>query len=305
MMNNSTIEALKAMRFSAMAAEFERQLGDPAAYSMLGFEERFALMVDAEWNRRQQNRLARCIREAHFAAPGAMIEDIEYHEDRRLDKTQILRFATCKYIEDGHHIILKGASGSGKTFLACALGNAACRKYKSVRYIRLPELLEELSLAQASGELKKLIKSYRKYDLLILDGDNLLKIILHPDMALKINQAMPAPYHPPRTPNREYDAIDVLLDRPVILNYQCDLLKLSDITPMPGGFRGSPIMLCFDYQAQTVQGIVGPSKINCKTQKKSPRVSRSLGTRGLRDFDENESKCMSMLASGEISQWFS
>ena len=150
MMNNSTIEALKAMRFSAMAAEFERQLDDPAAYSHLGFEERFALMVDAEWNRRQQNRLARCIREAHFATPAAMIEDIEYHED-------------------GHHIILKGASGSGKTFLACALGNAACRKYKSVRYIRLPELLEELSLAQASGELKKLIKSYRKYDLLILD----------------------------------------------------------------------------------------------------------------------------------------
>ena len=64
MMNNSTIEALKAMRFSAMAAEFERQLDDPAAYSHLGFEERFALMVDAEWNRRQQNRLARCIREA-------------------------------------------------------------------------------------------------------------------------------------------------------------------------------------------------------------------------------------------------
>ncbi len=91
------------------------------------------------------------------------------------------------------------------------------------------------------------------------DGDHLLKIILHPDLALKINQAMLAPYHPPRTPNREYDAIDVLLDRPVILNYQCDLLKLSDITPMPGGFRGSPIMLCFDYQAQTVQGIVGPS----------------------------------------------
>ena len=109
MMNNSTIEALKAMRFSAMAAEFERQLDDPAAYSHLGFEERFALMVDAEWNRRQQNRLARCIWEAHFAAPGAMIEDIEYHEDRRLDKSQILRFATCKYIEDGHHIIFKGS----------------------------------------------------------------------------------------------------------------------------------------------------------------------------------------------------
>lgn len=64
---------------------------------------------------------------------------------------------------------MKGASGSGKTFLACALGNAACRKHKSVRYIRLPELLEELSLAHAAGELKKMIKIYKKYDLLILD----------------------------------------------------------------------------------------------------------------------------------------
>ena len=107
MMNHSTIEALKVMRFSAMASEFERQLNNPAAYSQLGFEERLALMVDAEWNRRQKNKLDRCIREAHFAAPNAMIEDIEYHEDRGLDKAQILRFATCSYIEDGHHIILK------------------------------------------------------------------------------------------------------------------------------------------------------------------------------------------------------
>ncbi len=169
MTSYSTIDVLKAMRFSGMAAELERQMTAPAEYSHLGFEERMALMVDAEWNRRQQNKLTRCIREARFAVPGAVVEEIEYHEDRRLDRAQILRFASCSYIEDGHHIILKGASGSGKTFLACALGNAACRKYKSVRYIRLPELLEELSLAQASGELKKLIKSYRKYDLLILD----------------------------------------------------------------------------------------------------------------------------------------
>lgn len=169
MMNQSTIDALKAMKFSAMAAEFERQLSDPATYGKLGFEERFSLLVDAERNRRQQNKLIRTVHKAHFAVPGAMVEDIEYHEDRRLDKTQILRFATCQYIEEKHHIILKGASGSGKTFLACALGNAACRKFKSVRYIRLPELLEELSLAQAAGELKKALKGYQKVDLLILD----------------------------------------------------------------------------------------------------------------------------------------
>ena len=86
-----------------------------------------------------------------------------------MDKAQLLRFTTCDFISKGYHIIFKGASGNGKTYLACAMGNAACRKLLSVRYIRLPELLEELSLAQAAGELKKAIKSYQKYDLLILD----------------------------------------------------------------------------------------------------------------------------------------
>lgn len=169
MRNNSTIESLKAMRFSAMAAELERQMQDPSAYSNMGFEERLSLLVDAEWNCRQNNKLIRCIREARFAESNAVVEDIEYQEDRRLDKAQLLRFATCDFISKGHHIIFKGASGNGKTYLACALGNAACRKLMSVRYIRLPELLEELALAQAAGELKKTIKSYQKYDLLILD----------------------------------------------------------------------------------------------------------------------------------------
>ena len=169
MMIQSSMDALKAMRFTAMAAELERQLGDPSSYAQLSFEERLSLLVDAEWNRRQQNRMLRCLHNARLAAPNAVIEDIEYYDDRHLDKAQILRFATCQYIDEGHHIILKGASGSGKTFLACALGNAACRKFKAVRYIRLPELLEELSLARAAGELKNAVKIYRKADLLILD----------------------------------------------------------------------------------------------------------------------------------------
>lgn len=169
MMGQSTTETLRKLRFSAMAREYERQMNDAAAYGQLGFEERFSMLVDAEWIQRQSNKLTRITHDAHFAVPGAMIEDIEYHADRKLDKVQILRFAACKYIEDGHHIILKGASGSGKTFLACALGNAACRKFKKVRYVRLPELLEELALAHAAGELKKTLKAYRKADLLILD----------------------------------------------------------------------------------------------------------------------------------------
>ena len=138
MINESTLETLKGMHCSAMAEELKRQMEDPATYSSLGFEERLGLIIDAEWNRRQKNKLARLIEKAHFSIPSACIEGIEYIPDRKLDKAQIIRFATCQYINDNHHIILKGASGSGKTYLACALGNAACRKYKNVIYIRMP-----------------------------------------------------------------------------------------------------------------------------------------------------------------------
>lgn len=169
MVNQSTIDSLKAMKLSAMALELERQLEDAGTYGVLGFEERMGLLVDAEWNRRQTNKLARYIKNARFSASNATIEGIEYHEDRRLDKAEILRFATCQYIEEGHHIILKGASGNGKTYLACALGHAACRKFKTVRYVRMPELLDELNVAKGCGTFKKTIRSYQKVDLLILD----------------------------------------------------------------------------------------------------------------------------------------
>lgn len=169
MTNSSTLESLKALKLSAMATELGKQLENPKSYNQLGFEERMALLVDAEWNRRQANKLTRYIHNARFAISGAAVEEIECFEDRRLDKAQIQRFATCKYIEDGHHIILRGASGNGKTYLACALGSAACRKFKLVRYIRMPELLDELSVAKACGEFKKLVKIFKQMDLLILD----------------------------------------------------------------------------------------------------------------------------------------
>lgn len=169
MIQESTLELLKAMKLTAMANEFQHQLEDPATYASLGFEDRLSLLTNAEWSRRQSNKLARYIKNAGFSTPIACIEGIEYHEDRKLDKAQILRFATCQYIQDGHHIILKGASGNGKTYIACALGNAACRKFYSVKYIRMPELLDELNVAKGCGDLKKTIKSYQKVDLLILD----------------------------------------------------------------------------------------------------------------------------------------
>lgn len=164
----ATVDMLRSMKMSAMAAELERQLTD-SDFHNLGFEERLNLLVTAEWNRRQSNKVDRFVRGAHFSAPNAAMEEIEYFEDRKLDKAQMLRFSTCGFIEDGHHIILKGASGNGKTYIACALGNAACRRFKSVRYVRMPELLDELSIARGCGELQKVLKAYKKVDLLIID----------------------------------------------------------------------------------------------------------------------------------------
>ena len=178
-MLNNTMDRLRSMKMNAFASELERQLADNNGYNQLGFEERLALLVDSEWNRRQDNKLTRFIRNARFSAPSATIEGIEYIEDRHLDKIKMLRFATCQYINDGRHIILKGASGNGKTYIACALGNAACRKYKSVRYIRMPELLDELSIARANGEISKVIKNYKKVDLLILDEWLIRKLTAH------------------------------------------------------------------------------------------------------------------------------
>ena len=155
MIRQSTIDMLKEMRFSGMASELERQLNNTDSYRDMPFEDRLAMLVEAEWNRRQSNKYIRCVHNAHFAISGATVEGIEYNEDRKLSKKQILQLATCKYIEDGHHIVFKGASGNGKTYLACALGEAACRKLLSVRYIRMPELLEELMIARDHEGLRK------------------------------------------------------------------------------------------------------------------------------------------------------
>ena len=141
----STVQRLRSMKMNAFAAEPERQLAVNANFSSLGFEERLGLLVDCEWNRRQENKLNRYIHNARFSESNATIESIEYLEDRHLNKKQILRFSTYKYIDDGHHIILKGASGNGKTYIACALGNSACRRFRTVKYLVCRLLLEKMN----------------------------------------------------------------------------------------------------------------------------------------------------------------
>lgn len=168
MTNESTLTKLHEMRLNSMAEQYSDQLLN-SKYNELSFEDRFSLLVDVEWARRKNNKLDRLIRNANFRYTNACIEDIEYHADRRLDKVQILRLATGNYIQEKHNLIIKGASGNGKSYLACAFGVAACRQFYNVKYVRLPDLLDELAVARGEGTYQKVMKSYKKVNLLIID----------------------------------------------------------------------------------------------------------------------------------------
>lgn len=168
MLDNSTAKKLHDMKLGVMAAAFKQQAEDNT-FSEMTFEERFGLVVDAEWSARKSNRLTRLIRNAGFDFPSACIEDVDYRADRELDKPLIMRLGTCNYIQDCRNIILLGATGSGKTWLSNAFGNAACRNFFTVRYVRVPDLLTELSAARAEGTYRKVMKALRQVKLLILD----------------------------------------------------------------------------------------------------------------------------------------
>ncbi len=156
------------MKLSVMAAAFREQLNN-ANFSDMAFEERFGLLIDAEWAARKNNRLSRLIKNAGFTFNDACIENIEYHDDRKLVKEQIIRLASCIYIQEAHNIIILGATGSGKTYLSNAFGMAASRNFYTVKYVRLPDLLGELAIARGEGTYRKVIKAYKQVKLLILD----------------------------------------------------------------------------------------------------------------------------------------
>ena len=168
MIREDTVAKLQEMKLGKMAQAFQNQLTD-TNFQDLKFEDRFGMLVDLEWTTRKNNRLTRLIKDAGYAISSACIEDIEYHDDRKLDKTQILRLASCEYIHNRHNIIIMGATGSGKTYLSNALGMAASRNYLPVKYVRLPDLLGELAIARGTGTFRKAITQYKKVKFLILD----------------------------------------------------------------------------------------------------------------------------------------
>lgn len=168
MLDNNTVSKLHEMKLSVMASDFQKQLGK-SNFKEMSFEDRFGLLVDAEWTTRKNNRLKRLVKSADYAFPSACLEDIEYYADRQLDKALITRLGSCNYVQECHNVIILGATGSGKTYLSNAFGMNASRNFYTVRYVRIPDLLGELAIARVEGNYRKVIKNYKQVKLLILD----------------------------------------------------------------------------------------------------------------------------------------
>jgi DNA replication protein DnaC len=168
MLNEQTCKQLADMRLHGLAAAFKEYLDQPARADALCFEERFGMMVDREWTEREARRLKLRITSSKLREP-ACVEDIDYRHPRGLDRSVIQRLATCHWVRQRENLVITGTSGLGKTWLACALVQKACRDGHTALYTRAPRLLQELYVARGSGTYAKTIDKLAKPDLLVLD----------------------------------------------------------------------------------------------------------------------------------------
>ncbi len=167
MLTYPTVEKLKEMRLKGMANAYEDQIQTPDIAS-LGFDERLGLLVDREQTERENRRLKTRLTKAKLKQQASM-EDIDYSDKRELDKAQLLDLGSCRWLKEHNNLLVTGGTGAGKTYLACALAQKACREGYTSLYLRLPRLFGDLTIAKGDGRYSKLLTRYSKVDLIILD----------------------------------------------------------------------------------------------------------------------------------------
>jgi DNA replication protein DnaC len=175
MLNHPTLDKLHELRFTGMAKALTEQMALPDIED-LSFEERLGLLVDREATEREDRRLQTRLRQAKLKQ-NACIEDIDFKQSRGLDKSLILDLAQCQWIKKHLNLLITGPTGVGKTWIACALAQKACREGFTSLYLRLPRLLQELPIAKGDGTYTRLMNRLAKVDVLILDDWGLSKLI--------------------------------------------------------------------------------------------------------------------------------
>jgi len=168
MLTHPTLDRLRELKLDGMARALEEQRQQPACQE-LAFEDRLGLLIDREASWRSSRRLERLLRQARLKHPQACLEDIDYSPGRGLDRRLIAGLSGGDWIGQGQSIVLTGPTGAGKTWLACALGQLACRQGASVLYQRVPRLTESLRVAHADGSFGRQLVQLARIDVLLLD----------------------------------------------------------------------------------------------------------------------------------------
>ena len=167
MLTEQTVDKMNAMKLHAMAQAFTEQLAS-SEFTPLTFEERLGLLIDAEHTARENRKLSRLLRAAKIRH-AASVEDVDFQTPRRLNRQQFLSLATCTWLSERHNLILTGPTGVGKSYLACALTERACRRGFTAYYVRAPRLLDELAVSRIDGAWPRLLARLAKFDLLAID----------------------------------------------------------------------------------------------------------------------------------------
>ena len=167
MLREQTFEKLYSLKLHGMAQGFEQQLANPDS-AALGFEERFAMMVEAQWLWRENQAIKSRLRKATLKMP-ASVEDINYRHARQLERSIIRSLSNCDWIRQRHNIAISGPSGIGKTYICCALLDKACREGFSVRYVSSPKFFRHLAIAYADGSFDRMLAGLAKTDVIAID----------------------------------------------------------------------------------------------------------------------------------------